>query len=185
MRNERSLIALFSLAVCALLVPFADSATIRARIIPPASRKGAPIFDLLDSSGRHAQLSNYRGTPVLLNLWATECGGCVLEIPTFVQLDELHKGAAKKVIGISMDISYENLKGSSEAWDKVNRFVAAHNVKYQILMGDDDITKRYNVEALPITHLLDRRGRIAATYIGIVNKEDLEANIRVVMAEPK
>jgi peroxiredoxin len=173
------------MALLTLAVAAADSATVRAPIISPSSRKAAPVFDLLDSSGKHARLSDYLGTPVVLNLWATECGGCVLEIPTFVQMNESHGGKELKVVGISMDISYEGLKDSNEAWGKVRPFVAARDVKYQILMGNEEIEKLYKVEALPITHLLDRRGRIAATYIGIVNPADLEANIRALLAEGK
>jgi len=52
-----------------------------------------------------------------------------------------------------------------------------------ILMGDNGITKRYSVTALPVTYLIDRRGRIAATYVGIVDRANMEANIKTLLAE--
>ena len=51
-----------------------------------------------------------------------------------------------------------------------------------ILMGDNGITKRYSVNALPVTYLIDRRGRIAAT-VGIVDRANIEANIQTLLAE--
>jgi hypothetical protein len=87
------------------------------------------------------------------------------------------------VVGISMDILYEDLKGPAEAWELVNPFVKTHDVDYPILMGDDGITKRYSVEALPVTYLIDNRGRIAAKYVGIVDRSNLEANIRALLVE--
>jgi len=50
-------------------------------------------------------------------------------------------------------------------------------------MGDDEITKRYSVNALPVTYLIDRRGRIAATYVGVVDRANIEANIKTLAAE--
>jgi hypothetical protein len=45
------------------------------------------------------------------------------------------------------------------------------------------VTKRYSVNAQPVTYLIDRHGRIAATYVGIVDRANLEANIRALLVE--
>jgi hypothetical protein len=82
-----------------------------------------------------------------------------------------------------MDILYEDLKGAAEAWALVKPFVADRHVKYPILMGDDAFTKSYSVAALPVTYLIDRRGRVAATYIGVVDRADIEKNITSLLAE--
>ena len=76
-----------------------------------------------------------------------------------------------------------DLKGPAEAWSLVNPFVEAHKVDYPILMGDGGITKRYSVNALPVTYLIDRRGLIAATYAGVVDRANIEANIKTLLAE--
>jgi len=171
------------LLICLAACSIVQATEIRAALEPPSVRKTAPDFVLLDASGNSISLSSFRGKPLLLDLWATKCGGCIKEIPSFI---ELHHGYAVKglaVVGISMDILYEDLKGPAEAWRLVNPFVKAHNVDYPILMGDDGITKRYSVEALPVTYLIDNRGRIAAKYVGIVDRPNLEANIRALLVE--
>jgi len=82
-----------------------------------------------------------------------------------------------------MDILYEDLNGPGEAWSLVNPFVKASGVDYPILMGDDKITQTYKVTELPVTYLIDRRGRIAAKYVGIVDRANLEDNIKTLLAE--
>lgn len=167
------------LAACVLM----RGAEIRAALDPQSVRKNAPDFVLLDASGKSVALSSFRGEPLLLDLWATKCGGCVQEIPSFIEVHHTYAGKGLAVVGISMDILYEDLAGPAQAWNLVKPFVHAHHVDYPILMGDDGITKRYSVEALPVTYLIDKRGRIAAKYVGIVDRTNLDANIRALLAE--
>jgi hypothetical protein len=82
-----------------------------------------------------------------------------------------------------MEILYEDLKGPSEAWPRVKPFVADHKIAYPIVMGDDAFTRSYSVTALPVTYLIDKRGRIAATYMGVVDRANIEQNIRALLAE--
>jgi peroxiredoxin len=173
----RSLLILFATA------SLVYAASFRATLEAPSVRKAAPNFALPDASGKSVSLSSFRGNPLLLDLWATKCGGCVEEIPSFIEVHHTYAPKGLAVVGISMDILYEDLKGPAEAWNLVKPFVETHKVDYPILMGDDDITKRYSVDALPVTYLIDKRGRIAAKYIGIVDRANLESNIRNLLAE--
>jgi len=159
-----------------------EPARIRATIQEPQRREAAPAFRLSDASGKTVTLSKFRGKVVLLDFWATECGGCVLEIPSFIEI------AAKKtkdleVVGVSMDIFWEDLKSAKEGWQHVRPFVKTHGVNYPILMGDDKTFKTYKLDALPVTLLLDKKGRIAATYAGIVDKSNIEENIQLLARE--
>jgi peroxiredoxin len=91
------------------------------------------------------------------------------------------KGLA--AVGVSEDIAYENLKGADEAWTLVKPFVRDHKIRYAVLMGDREVTTNYDIKALPLTYLIDRRGRVAAVYVGKVDRADLEANIRTLLSE--
>ena len=172
-----------ALLMCALFTQYASADAIRASIAPPKTRKPAPQFSLMDASGKTVRLSDYRGKVTVVNFWATECGGCRLELPTFVELDQNYKSKGLIVSGISMDISYEDLKDAKEAWSKVLPFLPAHQIKYQILMGDEQVSKTYNLDAIPVTLLIDTSGRIAATYVGVVDKPNIDANVRALLAE--
>jgi hypothetical protein len=50
-------------------------------------------------------------------------------------------------------------------------------------MGDDKTFKAYKLDALPVTLLLDKKGRIAATYAGVVDKSNIEENIQLLAQE--
>ncbi len=171
------------LAVFALLAGAADQKTVRAVLQPATERKVAPAFRLLSASGKAVRLSKYRGKVLLLDFWATTCGGCVAEIPHFIEFAGAYKSKGLAVVGVSLDIMYEDLKNADEGWSRVKPFVQEHKVNYPILMGDDPVTKLYNIEAMPATYLIDKHGRVAATYIGIVDKNDVESNIKTLLRE--
>lgn len=168
---------------CAMFATCAAAATIQAVLKSPSVRTEAPPFRLADASGRTEQLTDYRGKVLLLNFWATDCGGCRLEIPWLVEIDQTFKKKDFAVVGISMDISYEDLKNATEAWAKVKPFVASHQITYPILMGDNEAVKRYDIQALPVSYLIDTRGRVAATYVGLIDKENVKANINTLLTE--
>ena len=152
-------------------------------IVPQASRQAAPALQLADSSGTNNQLTDYRGKVVLLNFWATDCGGCKIEIPWLIELQSAHKSDSFTVVGVSMDTSYEGSKSADEAWSKVKPFVLNYKLNYPVLMGDATLITSYKLAALPATCLIDKQGRIAAIYNGIIDKSDMDANIKKLSAE--
>ena len=157
---------------------------VHAALIPPANRKLAPAFQLVGEDGRKMQISDYRGKVVLLNFWATDCGGCVLEIPSIIELEKAYKDKGYTAVGVSMDISYENLKDANEAWGRVRPFMAKHGVNYPIAMGDDAISKAYSLNAFPATYLIDKSGKIAASYVGVlINKDTVATNVNSLLSE--
>jgi peroxiredoxin len=157
---------------------------VHAGLIPAANRKPAPAFQLMTEAGTKVRISDYRGKVVLLDFWATECGGCVLEIPSFIELEKEYKDKGFTAVGVSMDISYESLKDANEAWGKVRPFMAKHGVNYTIAMGDDAVSKAYTLDTFPATYLIDKSGRIAVSYVGIiVDKDNVAKNIGSLLSE--
>jgi peroxiredoxin len=56
-------------------------------------------------------------------------------------------------------------------------------MNYPILMGDSTLLGSYELRFLPATFLVDKQGRIAASYAGVVDKSDVDANITKLLAE--
>ena len=157
---------------------------VHAALISSANRKPAPAFQLVSDSGGKIQISDYRGKVVLLNFWATECGGCVLEIPSFIEIERAYKDKSFTAIGVSMDILYESLKDANEAWGRVRPFMAKRGINYTIALGDDAISKAYALNAFPATYLIDKSGRVAVSYVGVVvNKDNVSTNIKSLLSE--
>jgi peroxiredoxin len=156
---------------------------VHAILTAPANRKTAPMFHLVSDKGKAIQVSNYRGHVVLLNFWATACGGCILEIPSFVELQKAYGNRGFTAVGIATDVAYEGLKNADEAWRRVRPFMADHQINYPILMADDSVINSYGFKSYPATYLIDKSGRIAATYVGIVDKNDVDTNVKALLSE--
>ena len=154
-----------------------------ATILPQASRQAAPTYRLADESGTDKQATDYRGKVVLLNFWATACGGSKLEIPWLIELESAHKSDSFTVVGVSMDTSYEGSRSADEAWSKVKPFVQEHKMNYPVLMGGAALITSYKLGAVPATYLIDKQGRIAAIYSGVAAKGDVTSNIEKLLAE--
>lgn len=186
MPTGRLRLAVLCMAIVAttMLAPLRAQQDAHAPLTPLKDRKAAPAFDLPGHDGKTMRLSDLRGKIVLLNFWATDCGGCVLEIPSFIELESAYKSADFTALGVSMDISYENLKDANEAWQRVTPFVAKRGINYPILMGDEAISKAYALNAFPATYLIDKSGRVAASYVGVlIDKATVSANIKSLLAE--
>jgi peroxiredoxin len=128
----------------------------------------APDFKLKDAKGANIQLSAYRGRVVLLNFWATWCGGCQVEIPWFMEFESRYKDSGLTVIGVSMD---------DDGWKSVQPYLEKKKLNYTVGIGNPALAKLYSVEAMPVTYLIDRAGKIAASHVGVVDKEVFESQI--------
>jgi peroxiredoxin len=149
-----------------------------------ANRKSAPAFQLVTADGTKTRISDYRGKVVLLNFWATDCGGCVLEIPWIIELQKAYKDSGFTVVGVSVDISYESLKDANEAWGRVRPFMAKSGINYPIAMGDAAVSKAYALTTFPDTFLIDKSGKVAAAYEGIlIDKNNVATNIKSLLSE--
>jgi peroxiredoxin len=160
----------FVLLAAALVVPSAAPANVRAA----SSRKAAPEFSLTNDKGAAIRLSDFKGKVVLLNFWATWCHGCKTEIPWFVEFQSKFRDAGLAVVGISMD---------DDGWKSVTPFAAEKKVNYTVVIGDEALGKRYDLGPMPKTVLIDREGRIAATYDGVVDKEKCQSEIQELLKE--
>lgn len=168
--------------VCAVPALWAQR-DVRAQLIKPSARAKAPAFQLAGENGAKVRLEQYRGKVILLNFWATDCGGCVFEIPNLIKMERALRHKDFTVVGVDMDTSYGGARTASEAWKRVRPFMAARGMNYPVLMGNSAVGNLYRINAYPASFIIDRSGRIAATYVGIVNKDDAEANVRTLLRD--
>jgi peroxiredoxin len=181
--NAASLLVL--VGMFSLTPDFVGQQDVHATPMPAENRKPAPDFELVTADGTKAKLSDYRGKVVLVNFWATACGGCVLEIPSFIEIQKTYKDTAFTAVGVSMDMSYEGRKSADDAWSSVRPFMKKYGINYTIAMGDDETLGAYALKSLPDTFLIDKSGKIAVAYAGVViNKDNVAANIKSLLSEP-
>lgn len=146
------------------------------RLIPAEQRTEAPGFSLPAMEGGSATLVDYAGRVLLLNFWATWCGPCRIEMPWFVAFQNTFAEHGFGVLGVSVD---------ETGWDVVRPFLDREPVDYRIALADtaERLAPFGPVTVLPTTWLIDRRGRLAATHVGLVDRTALEAEIQQLLAE--
>ena len=121
-----------------------------ARVSRAAAGAPAPVLLFQDPAREPASLADFRGRPVLLNLWATWCGPCVAEMPT---LDALAAGRPDlQVLAVSQDLYGE---------EKVNAFFAERGYRALRPFVDPERTlmRQLRIDTLPTTILYDAAGR--------------------------
>jgi peroxiredoxin len=150
------------------------SGRLPAAITAANLRKIAPDFTLKNSNGSSVKLSEYKGKVVLLDFWATWCGGCKVEIPWFMEFAEKHKRSGLAVVGVAMD---------EDGWKLVKPYLKEKKVNYPVVIGNEALAKQYGVDSLPMTLLIDRDGKVAASHIGLVDKQKFEDEIRVLLQD--
>ena len=169
--NAVTAAAVLFVAVCTVGVSRVGGQT---TTLPSTDRKPAPDFALTDSNGSRIALSQYKGRVVLLDFWATWCTGCKVEIPWYLEFQKRYEARGLSSIGVSMD---------EEGWPVVRPYLRAHPISYPIVLGNPDLVKPYDITNLPVTLLIDRRGRIADAHLGMVDKDAWEQEIRQLLAE--
>jgi peroxiredoxin len=138
----------------------------------------APELILKDIVGASQGLSSYRGKIVVLNFWATWCAPCKSEMPTFVKIQNQYAAFGVQVIGASADEIGNR--------DAVIKFVRDKQINFPILLGatTGDMAGFGLGPALPGTVIINREGKIAAQFRGVVTEADLKKQIDALFAEP-
>lgn len=117
----------------------------------------APDFFLPALDGRVQKLSNYRGRPVLVNLWATWCPPCIAEMPLLNEISRRYAQRGLVVLGIAAD----------EDRSAVESFVQEHPLGFEVLLDPRGaVGTEYAITGYPETFLIDREGRIFAKLVG-------------------
>jgi len=156
--------------------PESDAKEAEAPLVAcPADAKPANLdFTMKDAQNRSVQLSSFRGKVIMIDFWATWCEPCKVEIPWFVEFQNRYGPGGLQVIGISVDDSAEQLKP----------FIAKLKMNYVVLqgLGRDDVQDAFGpLVGVPITVMIDRKGRICAKHAGLTSKDIFEREIKALL----
>jgi cytochrome c biogenesis protein CcmG/thiol:disulfide interchange protein DsbE len=128
---------------------------------PPVARSGfvAPDFVADTLGGESLHLIDVRGKPVILNLWASWCPPCKAEMPALQRVYTDY--ASQGLLVIAVNMTYQDSR------DAAAQFVAAHQLTFPILLDDTgEISRSYQLSALPTTYFIGADGKIRDVVIG-------------------
>lgn len=123
----------------------------------------APNFYMTTADGRTLTLESLRGRPVIINHWATWCGPCRLEMPEIVK-------AARENPDLVV-IAANHMEGAANVEAFAREFEMMMPV---VLDAEGRLSELFAVRAFPTTQFIDRDGRLAAEWIGLLTPERLQ-----------
>lgn len=128
----------------------------------------APAAAFQAPDGKSVTLASFRGTPVLVNLWATWCGPCVVEMPTLDALAKRTQGKLK-VLTVAQDI-----KGAAvvDPWFEKRGF----EMLEPYLDPENKLGLNYGSGMLPTTILYDAQGKEVWRVVGGMDWDGPRAN---------
>ena len=119
--------------------------------------QAAPDFALKSSTGENLRLSEYRGDVVMINFWATWCGPCRQEMPLLDELYTRYERVGFNLLGVNID------DDSRRAMQMIEEL----GVNFPVLFdARKEVSKLYEVEAMPVTVLVDREGNVRYVHHG-------------------
>lgn len=118
----------------------------------------APDLAFTAPDGKTVTLADFRGKPLVLNLWATWCAPCIAEMPTLDALAAREHGRIK-VLTVSQDLA---------GAEKVTPFFAAHDFKHlePYLDTETALSLGLGAQTLPTTVIYDAAGKEVARVSG-------------------
>lgn len=158
-----------------------------------APGQAATDFTLIDRSGEVIRLSDFAGTPIVLNAWATWCAFCIEEMPLFQRAHDAVNADGERVafllvnlsenfdqavafldeeVGITLRTLYDATTDQRAAHDGVT-FDTTRNV----------LTRTYRVRGMPTTYFIDADGVIQSLRIGPLSEGELAEHLAGVGVE--
>lgn len=135
---------------------------------PDAAGKSLPDLTLVRFDGTTVKLSDFRGKPVVLNLWASNCPPCVQEMPA---IERVHQQLKDRVTFVGVDTQ-------DPSRDDADKLVAKTGVTYDLVVDQNgELAQALDVVVLPTTVLVDANGRVVTSKAGAVDEDRLNALI--------
>lgn len=180
MTRRKRLVLVIAVGVVAALA-WSASMYVRREMVPIALGSEAPDFTAVsvDSAPRLKSLADYRGQVVMVNVWATWCLPCRVEMPS---IEALHRDFAPKgfkVLAVSVDDP-----GHAAT---IRAFVEQYNLTFEILHDPDKkIVEQYDILGYPETFIIGRDGLIRKKLLSATdwNSPDHRALVERLLAEP-
>jgi peroxiredoxin len=155
--------------VLAIVLVLAGTLFMATRILgnelfPVTVGSAAPDFRArtLTAPVREKTLADYKGQVVLLNIWATWCGPCRIEMPSIERLHRAFGPRGLHVVAVSID--------DPRTEGRIRAFADSLGLTFEMLHNPSgDIQQIYQTTGVPETFVIGPDGTIRKKFIGAEN----------------
>ena len=152
----------------------ANSVDLSTLDVAPTQGSLAPDFSLFNLEGEQITLSELRGHPVMINLWATWCAPCRIEMPHIQDRFERYANEGFIVLAVDFD----------EPAGLVEEFRDELGLTFDILLDPGaEVQALYRNRSYPSSFFIDANGVIQVQHIGIMTEGQLDQNLAAIGLE--
>ena len=180
MTGRRQLAVVIGLLVVILALLYAGRRLLGNELSPLGVGVEAPAFTAMtvDPAPRAVSLADYRGNVIMINIWATWCAPCRVEMPSIEQLHKTYGSKGLKIVAVSVD--------DPGTEPLIRDFVKQYGLTFQILHDPKaDISVSYQTTGYPETVIIGRDGLIRKRLMGATdwNSPENRALVERLLAE--
>lgn len=183
-RKQKKSFPVIPVTIGVLLIVFAILAAISPKtentaaslnsVVPVKVNYAAPELSLKNINGETQSLTDYQGSVVLVNNWATWCPPCKAEMPTLVAYHNEHNADGFSVIAVE----------AGEPLDLVSQFADSFKMSFPVWLDPNgDSLRAFSNGTLPNSYVIDRTGTIRYAWTGEISKAMLEKYVTPLIAE--
>lgn len=125
-------------------------------------------FEKMNSAKLKEVLSANKGKVVLVNFFATWCPPCRKEVPELIQLKTAYEGKNVVFIGVNVDETGE---------ETLKPFAEQVKFNYPVYLADPELSREYQVDAIPNSFLFSKDGKLIQNLKGYVDSKSLKGMI--------
>lgn len=128
----------------------------------------APDFVVRNLAGEEVAISDYIGEKVILiNVWATWCGPCVVEMPSMQRLYDALEGEDFEILAVSVDARIGETDQGGRPGGDLAAFAESLDLTFPILHNPEgDIQRTYQTTGVPESFLIGKDGIIRKKVAG-------------------
>jgi cytochrome c biogenesis protein CcmG/thiol:disulfide interchange protein DsbE len=155
-------------------VAYGATQYLRKELFPVELGTKAPDFKALtlDSIPREKRLADYRGQVLMINVWATWCLPCRVEMPSIEALNKAYAAKGLKIVAVSIDDA-----GTDST---IRAFVKQYGLTFEVLHdAQGKISDQYDITGYPETFIVGRDGVIRKKLMSATDWNSPEARALV------
>ncbi len=138
----------------------------------------APSFTLSQLNGAgDVSLSDFEGSPIVVNFWASWCAPCRVEMPHLVEAHEQYTDDGVVFIGVAIQDTNEDALAFIEEFN-----VPVDDGYVMVTDPDGQATIDYGVGGLPVTFFIQEDGTVHTRWAGVVNGAVLDERIAEILS---
>jgi thiol-disulfide isomerase/thioredoxin len=136
-----------------------DTAPVNTEVATPAATPQMPAFTMLDATNQAIDLQSFAGKKVFVNLWATWCPPCRVEMPSIEKLYGSVDKEKTAFVMLSLDDDFE----------KAKKYMVDEKLSMPVYYPNGAMPDLFNVRGIPATFIFDEKGQLIKSTEGSDN----------------